>query len=131
VFWIAIWLAPVAAVSLIQRIDSVERDAANVRERIAESAGANAAQEENVFASGEQFLRTLANQPQIREPWPDCANALEDALNGLQYFTDIVPPSAHRDQFQEAGGAPASHDGITTAAPGPGAVQTQHANPVR
>src|SRR5690349_716886 len=62
-FWIPIWLAHVAAISVIQGIDRVQRDVADVHERMIESARASAAQEESVFASGEQVLRALANQP--------------------------------------------------------------------
>jgi two-component sensor histidine kinase len=87
-------LAPVAAISIIQGIDRVERDAADVRDRMIESARANASREENVFASGEQVLRALANQPQVREPSPGCAKALADALKGLLYFTNFYRADA-------------------------------------
>src|SRR5205085_11610522 len=89
-FWITIWLAPVAVISVVQGIDRVERDIADVRERMTESARANASQEENVFASGEQGLRALANQPQVREGGPGCPQDLADALKGLPYFTNIA-----------------------------------------
>jgi two-component sensor histidine kinase len=94
-FWIAIWLAPVAAISIVQGIDRVERDAADVRERMFESGRANASQEENVFASGEQVLRALANQPQVREPGAGCAKALADGLKGLVYFADFYRVDPH------------------------------------
>ena len=74
---------------MIQGIDRVQRDAADVRERMTESARANASQEENVFASGEQVLRALANQPQVRDAGPTCAKSLRDALKGLLYFTNF------------------------------------------
>jgi len=82
-------LAPIAAISVIQGIDRVQRDVIDVRERMIESARASAAQEENVFAAGEQVLRALANQPQVRGAAPDCAKALADALKGVVYFSDI------------------------------------------
>jgi len=89
-FWITIWLAPVAAISVIQGIDRVQRDVADVRERMIESAHASAAQEESVFASGEQVLRALSNQPQVREPGSDCTKALSDALKGVVYFSNLL-----------------------------------------
>jgi two-component sensor histidine kinase len=88
-FWITIWLAPIAAISVIQGIDRVQRDVIDVRERMIESARASAAQEENVFASGQQVLRALANQPQVRDAGPDCAKALADALKGVVYFSNL------------------------------------------
>ena len=48
---------------MVQGVDRIQRDIADVRERMTESALANVSQEENVFASGEQVLRALANQP--------------------------------------------------------------------
>jgi two-component sensor histidine kinase len=88
-FWITIWLTPVAAISVVQGLDRIQRDIADVRERLFESARANAAQEQTVFASGEQVLRALANQPQVRGPGPDCAKSLAAALKGLVYFTNF------------------------------------------
>src|SRR5437868_268024 len=94
-FWITIWLAPVAAVSVIQGVDRVTRDIADVRERITEAARASASQEENVVASGEQVLRALANQPQVRDAGPGCSSALSDALRGLVFFTNLVRIDEH------------------------------------
>jgi len=88
-FWIIIWLTPVAIVSVVQGFARVERDIADVRERMIETARASASNEENVFASGEQVLRALANQPDVRSGGPDCGMALSDAMKGLNYFTNI------------------------------------------
>jgi len=88
-FWITIWLAPVAAISVAQGIDRIQRDIADVRERLFESARANAAQEQTVIASGEQLVRSLANEPQVRGPGPDCSKSLATALRGLVYFTNF------------------------------------------
>lgn len=60
-----------------------------MRVQMIESARANAAQEENVFAAGEQVLRTLASQPQVHGPGPGCTRALADALKGLPFFTNF------------------------------------------
>jgi len=73
----------------MQGIDRIQRDVADVREHLFESARANAAQEQAVFASGEQVLRTLANQSQVREPGPDCSKSLAAARKGLVYFTNF------------------------------------------
>lgn len=88
-FWITIWLAPVAAISVFQGIDRIQRDVSDVRERLFESARANAAQEQTVIASGEQVLRALANEPQVRGPGGDCSKSLAAALRGLVYFTNF------------------------------------------
>lgn len=96
-FWITIWLAPVAAISVAQGIDRIQRDVADVRERLFESARANAAQEETVIASGEQVLLALANEPAVREPGPACSKSLATALRGLVYFINFyrVDPAGH------------------------------------
>lgn len=88
-FWITIWLAPVAAISVFQGMDRIQRDIADVRERLFEGARANAAQEQTIFASGEQALRALAVQPQVRGPGPDCSKSLTAAARGLVYFTNF------------------------------------------
>ncbi len=86
----------------------MERDAADVRDRMFENARANASQEENVFASGEQVLRALANQPEVREPGAGCANALADALKGLFYFADFYRLDTHGNVLCAAIRPPAS-----------------------
>jgi two-component sensor histidine kinase len=88
-FWIIIWLAPAAIVSVAQGFARVERDISDVRERMIETARATASDEENVFASGEQVLRALANQPDVRSGGTGCGNALSAAMKGLNYFTNL------------------------------------------
>src|SRR5258705_9929172 len=89
-FWIIIWLMPAAIVSVVQGIDRVQRDVDDVRERLVQTAHNSAADEENVLTSGEQVLRALANQPDVRSAGPDCGRALANAIKGLNYFTNIA-----------------------------------------
>jgi len=96
-FWIIIWLLPAAVVSVVQGLDRVERDIADVRDRMIQTARANASDEGNVLASGEQVLRALANQPEVRNGGPDCGRALTDAMKGLNYFTNITRVDSRGD----------------------------------
>src|SRR4051812_40136849 len=61
-FWIIIWLLPAALVSLVQGFDRVQRDVADVRERLIQTARTSASDQENLLASGGQVLGALANQ---------------------------------------------------------------------
>jgi two-component sensor histidine kinase len=83
-------LVPVAAVSVLQGIDRVHRDVADVRDRLMQTARAASNDEENVLASAEQILRALANQPEVSNGTAECGTALADALRGLSFFTNIA-----------------------------------------
>ena len=89
-FWIIIWLMPAAVVSVVQGIDRVQRDVSDVSDRLVQTARSSAADAENVLASGEQVLRALANQPEVRAGAPDCGKSLANAIKGLNYFTNIA-----------------------------------------
>jgi two-component sensor histidine kinase len=89
-FWIVIWLMPAAVVSVVQGIDRVQRDVSDVSDRLVQTARSSAADAENVLASGEQVLRALANQAEVRAAAPDCGKLLANAIKGLNYFTNIV-----------------------------------------
>jgi two-component sensor histidine kinase len=95
--WIVLALTPAAVVSIVQGIDRVQRDVADVRERLVQTAHASATDEESIFASAEQILRALANQPDVRGATDNCRKALTDALKGLDYFTNIARLSANGD----------------------------------
>ena len=104
-------MLPAAFVSVVQGIDRVERDLADVRDRLIQTARASASDGENVLASGGQVLGALSNQPEVRNGGPDCGGALLNALKGLSYLTNIarldargklvcaafVPPPEQRD----------------------------------
>jgi two-component sensor histidine kinase len=89
-FWIIIWLMPAAIVSVVQGIDRVQRDVADVRDRLIQTARATASDEENLLGSGGQVLKALASQPEVRAGAPECGNALNNALKGLNYLTNII-----------------------------------------
>ncbi len=89
-FWIIIWLMPAAVVSVVQGIDRVQRDISDVNDRLVQTARSSAADAEAVLASGEQVLRALANQPEVRDAGPNCGRALASAIKGLNYFTNIA-----------------------------------------
>jgi len=81
---------PAAIVSVVQGIDRVQRDVSDVSDRLVQTARSSAADEENVLASGEQVLRALANQAEVRTGAPDCGKSLANAIKGLNYFTNIA-----------------------------------------
>ncbi|HEX3487654.1 MAG TPA: hypothetical protein VHT51_21545, partial [Micropepsaceae bacterium] len=83
-------MLPAAFVSVVQGIDRVQRDVADVRDRLVQTARASSADEENVLASGGQVLGALANQPEVRNGAPECGAALVNALKGLHYLTNIA-----------------------------------------
>ena len=88
-FWIIIWLMPAAVVSVVQGIDRVQRDVRDVSDRLVQTARSSAAEADAVLTSGEQVLRALANQAEVRGAGPDCGKALASAIKGLNYFTNI------------------------------------------
>lgn len=83
-------MLPAAAVSLIQGLDRVQRDVADVRDRLIQTARATASEEQNLVASGEQVLRALATQPAVRSGSAECSGSLANALKGVNYFTNIA-----------------------------------------
>jgi len=89
-FWIILWLLPAAAVSVVQGIDRVQRDVADVRERLIQTARATASDEESVFSAGGQVLSALANQPDVRMGAEQCGAALSNAIKGLTYISNIL-----------------------------------------
>ena len=109
-FWIILALLPAAALALIQGWDRVSRDVADVRDLLIQTAKATASDTETLLASEEQILRSLSNVPEVREGGAGCGQALENAMKGLSYFTNIgranadgeilcaaVPPSGSAD----------------------------------
>jgi len=109
-FWIILALLPAAALALIQGWDRVSRDVSDVRERLIQTAKATGSDTETLLASEEQILRSLSNVPEVREGTANCGTALQNALKGLSYFTNIgranadgeilcaaVPPSGPTD----------------------------------
>jgi hypothetical protein len=89
-FWIIIWLMPAAVVSVVEGTDRVQRDVSDINDRLVQTARSSAADAENVLTSGEQVLRTLANQAEVRAGAPDCGKSLANAIKGLNYFTNIA-----------------------------------------
>ncbi len=83
-------MLPAALVSLVQGFDRVQRDVADVRERLIQTAEAAASDEATLLTSGSQMLRALANQPDVRSGTAACVPALQNALKGLTYITNIL-----------------------------------------
>jgi len=96
-FWIILALLPAAALALIQGWDRVSRDMADVRDLLVQTAKATASDTETLLASQEQILRSLSNLPEVRDGTAECARALENAMKGLSYFTNIGRANANGD----------------------------------
>ncbi len=75
----------------------MSRDVADVRDLLVQTAKATAGETETLLASQEQILRSLSNLPEVRDGTPDCARALENAMKGLAYFTNIGRANANGD----------------------------------
>ena len=96
-FWIILALLPAAALALIQGWDRVSRDVTDVRNLLVQTAKTTASDTEALLASQEQILRSLSNTPEVREGTPGCGTALENAMKGLSYFTNIGRANANGD----------------------------------
>jgi two-component sensor histidine kinase len=82
-------LTPIILASVVQGMDRARRDAADVRERLIQTARAASTSEENILAAAEQIARALANLPDVRDASPSCHQNLSDALRGVAFFTNI------------------------------------------
>jgi two-component sensor histidine kinase len=82
-------LLPIAIVSVLQGIERARVDVANVRDRLVQTARIAASNEENILASGEQILRTLASTEDVRKITPDCDRTLADVLIGVHFITNL------------------------------------------
>ena len=81
----------------MQGWDRVQRDVADVRALLVQTAKASAGDTENLLASEEQILRSLSNLPEVRNGTSECARSLENSLKGLSYFTNIGRMNANGD----------------------------------
>ena len=75
----------------------MSRDVADVRDLLIQTAKATAIDTEALLASEEQILRSLSNVPSVREGSAECGQALENAMKGLAYFTNIGRANAEGD----------------------------------
>jgi len=83
-------LFPIVVVSVLQGIERARVDVANVRDRLVQTARIAASSEENVLASSEQILRTLASTDDVRNVTPQCDKALADVLIGVRFLTNLA-----------------------------------------
>jgi two-component sensor histidine kinase len=82
-------LSPIAIASVLQGFLRAQSDAADIHDRLIQTARAASTDEENMLAAGEQILRALTNMPEVRDASADCNSDLSDALRGLTFFTNI------------------------------------------
>lgn len=87
---VIIALTPAAVVSIIQGIDRVQQDLAAAHERLIQTAQTTASDSENILISAEQILRSLADQPEVRDSTGKCKTSLTDALKGFSYFNNLA-----------------------------------------
>ncbi|HWA90961.1 MAG TPA: sensor histidine kinase [Rhizomicrobium sp.] len=83
-------LLPIAIVSILQGIERARVDVANVRDRLVQTARIAASNEENILASSEQILRTLASTEDVREATDQCSHTLSDVLIGVHFLTNLA-----------------------------------------
>jgi two-component sensor histidine kinase len=91
-FFLAVTIAliPIAVVSVLQGLERAKIDVANVRERLLQSARVTASSEENALASGEQVLRALAGNDDVRRITAYCGQTLADTLIGVRFASNIA-----------------------------------------
>jgi two-component sensor histidine kinase len=88
-FIVTIALTPIAVVSILQGMDRAQRDAADVHERLIETARAAASREGNMIAASEQIARTVANLPDVRTANGNCSRALTGAVRASRYVVNL------------------------------------------
>lgn len=95
-FWliVSIALLPVAVLSMWQGVERLNLDEADAQDQLTRSALVAASDEQNIFSSGEQILRALANQEDVRDGGATCTRSLANAVAGLAFFPNIVRVNA-------------------------------------
>src|SRR5690242_1788985 len=88
-FIVTIALTPIAVVSILQGMDRAQRDAADIHERLIETARAAASREGNMIAASEQIVRMVANLPDVQGASPRCDRALGSAIKGVRYVVNL------------------------------------------
>lgn len=71
-------------------MDRAQRDAADVHERLIETARAAASREGNMIAASEQIVRAVANLPDVRMASRDCNRALTGAVRASHYIVNLT-----------------------------------------
>ncbi|HEV2652811.1 MAG TPA: sensor histidine kinase [Rhizomicrobium sp.] len=70
-------------------MERARADAANVHDRVLQSAASAAGDEESLLSSGEQITRALSHIADVRDASADCDGILSDVLIGVKYFGNI------------------------------------------
>ena len=89
-FIVSIALLPIALVSLLQGIDRVQRDVAEVRNGLIQTARTTAEDHQSILRSGEQILRAVGSLQAVRGMNGNCDGILADALIGVSYYTNLA-----------------------------------------
>ncbi|MBV9331258.1 MAG: sensor histidine kinase [Alphaproteobacteria bacterium] len=89
-FYLTLALLPIAAVSIVQGIERVRIDTANVHERLIQSALAAAADENRTLASAERLLQTVAGFEEVRRMTPACDYALSVAFGSSRNVSNLA-----------------------------------------
>src|SRR5947207_1853604 len=107
---VSIALLPVVALSVWQGIERLKLDEADVQGELRQSALVAASDEQNIFSSGEQILRALANQENVRSGGATCGRSLSNAVAGLAFFPNIARVDAQGKVLCSALPNPANED---------------------
>jgi two-component sensor histidine kinase len=86
---ITIALLPIAFVSVLEGVERVRRDAADVRERLIQSARTASEDDQSLLNSGEQILRAVGSLKDVRDITEACDADLADAMIGVDYFNNL------------------------------------------
>ena len=87
---ITLALLPIALVSVLQGLDRVGRDVADVRQSLIQSARATSEDDQSLLESGEQILRAVGSLKGVRDINEDCDSDLADAMIGVDYFSNLA-----------------------------------------
>jgi two-component sensor histidine kinase len=86
---VTIALLPIVLVSIFQGVARVNRDVADVRAELTQSAKSAAENYQSIFSSGEQILRAMGSISDVRQMSGNCDGILADAMIGVSYFSNL------------------------------------------
>ena len=87
---ITIALLPIAVLIVLEGVERVRRDVADVHDRLVREASAASEDEQTLLGSGEQILRAVGSLKDVRDVTPGCDTDLADAMVGVDYFNNLT-----------------------------------------
>jgi len=87
---VSLALLPIGVLLVLLGIERASVDVTHVRQTLVQTVRIAASNEENVLASSEQILRTLAKIDDVRAPRASCDQTLAAVLAGMHFLTNLA-----------------------------------------